>query len=67
MDPAPSDVGGSEALSCIIAASRLDIIHHQVEGCRGAGFRRLFRFSYDDMRAAAELEDCEVSVGKNRA
>lgn len=66
MDPAPTDVGGSEALGRIIPASSLDIVHHQVERRGGAGFRRLFRLSYDDMSAAAELKDSEVGVGKNR-
>ena len=62
MDPAPADVGGTEPLSRIIPASRLDIVHHQVERRRGTGSRCLFRLSYDDMRAAAELEDGEVGV-----
>jgi hypothetical protein len=67
MDPAPSDVGRLETLSCIVAASRLDIVHHQVEGRCGSGLRRLFRLSHDDMCAAAELEDGEVGVLENRA
>ena len=66
MNPAPADVGGPEAFGRIIVASALDIVHHQVEGRRGACFRRLFHFSYDDMSSAAELKDSEVGVGKNR-
>ena len=66
VDPAPADVGGSEALGRIIAASQLDIVDHQVKGRRGAGFWRLLRLSYDDMGAAAQLEDGEVGVLKNR-
>ena len=67
MDPAPTDVGWSEPLCRIIAASGLDIVHHQVEGRRGAGLQREIRLPYDDMRAAAELEDREVCGGENRS
>ena len=67
VDPAPADVGGSKAFGHIIAASRLDIVHHQVEGSREAGFRRLFPLSYDNVCAAAELEHGEVGVLENRA
>ena len=67
MDPAPTDVGWSEPLCRIVAASGLDIVHHQVEGRGRPGFRRLFRLSYDDMSAAAELEDSEVGVLEYRA
>jgi hypothetical protein len=67
VDPAPGDVGGFETFSGIVAARRLDIIHHQVEGCRGADFQWLFRFPYDDMGAAAELKDGKVGIGENRA
>ena len=67
MDPAPADVGGSEALGHIIAASGLDIVDHQVEGRRGPGFRCLFRFSDDDVRAASKLQNREFRVFKNGA
>ena len=67
MDPAPADVGWFEPLCRIIVASSLDIVHHQVEGRPGPGFRRLFRLSYDDMSAAAELKDSEVGVLEYRA
>ena len=67
MDPASADLGGPEAFRRVIAARRLDIVHHQVEGRCGTGPRRLFRLPDDDMRAAAKLEDGEVMVGEDRA
>jgi len=67
MDPAPADIGGFEPFCRIVAASSLDIVDHQVEGGCGSGFRRLFRLSYDDMSAAAELKDSEVGVLEYRA
>src|SRR6516165_1763145 len=67
VDPAPADVGWSEALGQIIAASRLDIVHHQIKGRRDAGFDGLLRLSDDDMRAPAKLQDGELGVFKNRA
>ena len=54
VDPAPADIGGSKAFRGIIAARRLDIVHHQVEG-RGTGRWRLFDFPDNNMRAAAKL------------
>ena len=65
--PAPADFGRPEALGHIIAASGLDIVYHQVERCRGTGFRHFFPLSYDNMSAAAELEDSEVGILENRA
>ena len=67
VDPALADVGGSQALRRIIATGSLDIVHHQIEGCGGTGFQRLFRFSHDDMRAATKLKDCELSGSENRS
>jgi hypothetical protein len=67
VDPAPADVGGCETFSRVIAARCIDIVHHQIERCRGAGLKRLVRLSYDNMRAAAELENGEVAVGEDRA
>jgi hypothetical protein len=67
VDPAPADVGGSKAFRLIIAARRLDIVHHQVEGRCGPGRRRLFRLPDDDMRAATKLEDGEAVTGEYRA
>src|SRR5215469_1708942 len=67
VDPAPADIGGTETLCAIIAASCLDIVDHQVEGGHGAGFKGVLRLPDDDMRAAAELEDREVGGGENRA
>jgi len=67
MDSAPADVGGPEAFGHVIAASRVDIVHHQVEGCRGSGFWCLCRFSDDDMRASAKLQDRKFGVFENRA
>src|SRR5437867_4532036 len=67
MDPAAADVGGAETLRTIITASRLDIVHHQVKGRRGTGLQREIGLPYDDMRAAAELEDGEVGGGENRS
>src|SRR5215472_1543589 len=66
MDPAPADVGGTEALGHIITVRRLNIVHHQVERRRGAGLGRRLGVPDDDMRAAAEFEDREVGVGENR-
>lgn len=67
VDPASADVGGPEAFRSIIAARRLDIVHHQVERRRGTGCRRLFRLPDDDMRAAAKLENGEAVVCEYRA
>ena len=67
VDPAPADLRRPKAFRRIIAARRLDIVHHQVEGRCGAGRRRLFGLSDDDMRAAAKLEDGEAVIGKYRA
>jgi hypothetical protein len=67
VDPAPADVGGAKAFGRIIAASRLDIVHHQVEGRRGTGRRRLSRLPDDDVRTAAQLKDCELVIGEYRA
>jgi len=52
----------------IIAARRLDIVHHQVEGrCGGRFAGGLFGLPDDDMRAAAKLEDGKIVVGEYRA
>jgi hypothetical protein len=67
VDPAPADVGGPKAFCRIITTRRLDIVHHQVEGRRSTGFRRLSCLSHDDMSAAAEFEDGKVGIGENRA
>ena len=67
VDPAPADVGGPKAFGCVIAASRLDIVDHQVKGGRGASFERPLRLPYDDMSAAPELEYREVGGGENRS
>jgi hypothetical protein len=67
VDPAPADIGGSKAFRGIIAARRLDIVHHQVEGRRGTGPWRLFGLPDDNMRAPTKLEDGEAVVGEYRA
>src|SRR4051794_8911422 len=67
MDPAPTDLGGSEAFRCIIPARRLDIVHHQIEGCCGTARWRLFRLPDHDMRAAAWFKDGEAVIGEYRA
>jgi len=67
VDPAPADLGRPKAFRRIIAACPFDIVHHQVEGRRGTGRRRLFRLPDDDMRAAAKLEDGEAIIGEYRA
>jgi hypothetical protein len=67
VDPASDDLGGPKGFCRIIAARRLDIVHHQVEGRCATGRRRLLRLPDDDMRAAAKLEDGEVLVGEDRA
>jgi hypothetical protein len=67
VDPAPADLGGPKAFRRIITARRLDIIHHQIEGRGGAGRWRLLRPSDDDMRTAAQLEDGEAVIDKDRA
>jgi hypothetical protein len=67
VDPAPADVGGPKAFRRIIAARRLDVVHHQVKGRCGTDRRRLFRFPDDNMRAAAKLEDGEAVVSEYRA
>src|SRR5215469_4085145 len=64
---APADLGGPQAFSRVVAPGSLDIVHHQVEGCRGPGDRRLLRPPDDDMRAAAEFENCEIGILKDRA
>jgi hypothetical protein len=66
VDPSPADVRRPKAFGHVIAARRLDIVHHQVEGRCGTGRRRPFRFPDDDMRAAAKLEDGEAVVGEYR-
>jgi hypothetical protein len=58
---------GAETLRTIITAGRLDIVHHQVKGRRGAGFEGALGLPDDDMRAAAELEYREVGGGENRS
>ena len=67
VDPAPADVGRAEAFGRIITASRLDIVHHQVEGRCGAELWRLFRLSDDHMRAAAKFQNGKVVIGEYRA
>jgi hypothetical protein len=67
VNPASADVGRPKAFRRIIAARRLDIVHHQVEGRCGAGRRRLFGLPDDDMGAAAKLEDGKIVVGEYRA
>jgi len=64
VDPAPADVRGPKAFRLIIAARRLDIVHHQVEGRGGTGRRRLLRLPNDNMRATAKLENREVVAGE---
>ena len=66
VDPALADVGGPKAFCRIIAASRLDIVHHQVEGRCRTGCWRLFRLPDDEMRTATKLEDCKILVGEYR-
>ena len=67
VDPASADLGGPETLGGIIAASRFDIVYHQVERCSGTGRRRLLRLQDDDMSAAPKLEDGEAIIGEYRA
>jgi len=67
VNSALADIRGSQALREIIASSGLDIVHHQIEGCGGAGLERLFGLSDDDVGSATELEDGEIGGGKNRA
>src|SRR6266446_10330352 len=67
MDPAAADVGGTETLRAVITAGRLDIVHHQVKRRRRTCPQGELRRPYDDMRAAAELEDREVCGGENRS
>ncbi len=67
MDPALAHVGGPKAFRRVIAARRLDIVHHQIERRCGTGRRRLLRLPDDDVRAATKLEDCEAVVGEYRA
>jgi hypothetical protein len=67
VDSAPADIGRSKAFCGIIAACRLDIVHHQVEGRCGTGRWRLFGLPDDNMRAATKLEDGEAVIGEYRA
>src|ERR1700730_851302 len=67
VDPSAADVGGPEILRAKITAGRLDIVDHQVKGRRGTGLQGALDLSYDNMRAAAELEDREVFGGENRS
>jgi hypothetical protein len=66
VDPAPADLRGPKAFRRIIAARRLDIVHHQVEGRGGTSGRRLLCLPDDDMRAAAKLEYGEAVIGEYR-
>jgi hypothetical protein len=67
VDPAPGDLGGLKPFRRIIAARRLDIVDHQVEGRCGTGGWRLFDLPDNNVRAAAKLEDGKAVIGEDRA